>query len=77
MKFGSKHLAVLEEKKSENDDGWQTDGRRTGDEGRRRLSTLYPYTRPRGYKTFFMLNSVEHEILNAPKYTKFQEIRLF
>ena len=21
--------------------------------------------RPRGYKTFFMLNSVEHEILNA------------
>ena len=24
--------------------------------------------RPRGYKTFFMLNSVEHEILNAHKY---------
>ena len=23
---------------------------------------------PRGYKTFFMLNSVEHEILNAHKY---------
>ena len=22
-------------------------------------------TRPRGYKTFFMLNSVEHEILDA------------
>ena len=27
-----------------------------------------PPTRPRGYKTFFMLNSVEHEILNAHKY---------
>ena len=25
-------------------------------------------TWPRGYKTFFMLNSVEHEILNALKY---------
>ena len=24
--------------------------------------------RPRGYKTFFMLNSIEHEILNAHKY---------
>ena len=24
--------------------------------------------RPRGYKTFFMLNSVEHEILNTLKY---------
>ena len=24
--------------------------------------------RPRGYKTFFMLNSIEHEILNAYKY---------
>ena len=29
----------------------------------------------RGYKTFFMLNSVEHEILNAHKYKKNQEIR--
>ena len=25
-------------------------------------------TRPRGYKTFFVLNSIEHEILNAHKY---------
>ena len=24
--------------------------------------------RARGYKTFFMLNSIEHEILNAHKY---------
>ena len=34
-------------------------------------------SRPRGYKTFFMLNSVEHEILNAHNYKKYQEIRLF
>ena len=27
-------------------------------------------TRPRGYKTFSMLNSVEHKILNAHKYIK-------
>ena len=32
---------------------------------------------PRGYKTFFMLNLVEHEILNAHKYKKYQEIQLF
>ena len=32
--------------------------------------------RPRGYKTLFMLNSVEHEILNAHKY-KYQEICFF
>ena len=31
-------------------------------------------TWPRGYKTFSMLNSVEHEILNVYKY---REIRLF
>ena len=29
---------------------------------------LQALTRPHGYKTFFMLNSVEHEILNAHKY---------
>ena len=33
--------------------------------------------RVRGYKTFFMLNSVEHEILNAHKYKQYQEIQLF
>ena len=27
-------------------------------------------SRQRGYKTFFMLNSFEHEILNARKYNK-------
>ena len=33
--------------------------------------------KPRGYKTFFMLNWVEHEILNAHKYKKYQEVRPF
>ena len=32
---------------------------------------------PRGYKTFFMLNSAEHEISNAHKYKKNQEIQAF
>ena len=31
---------------------------------------------PRGYKIFFMLNSIEHEILNAHKY-KNKEIQHF
>ena len=30
------------------------------------VMNLLPW--PRGYKTFFMLNSTEHEILNAHKY---------
>ena len=30
----------------------------------------------RGYKTFFMPNSTEHEILNAHKYKKYQEVQL-
>ena len=33
--------------------------------------------RPRGYKTFFMLNSVEHEILNAHKYKNIKKLGLF
>ena len=32
---------------------------------------------PRGYKTFFVLNSVEHEILNAHKYKNIKKFRLF
>ena len=32
---------------------------------------------PRGYKTFFVLNSVEHEILNAHKYKNIKKIGLF
>ena len=34
-------------------------------------------SRPRGYKTFFMLNSVEHEIFNAHKYKNIKEFGLF
>ena len=33
--------------------------------------------RPRGYKTFFMLNSVEHEILNAHKYINIEKFGFF
>ena len=33
--------------------------------------------RPRGYKTFFVLNSVEHEILNAHKYKNIKKCGLF
>ena len=33
-------------------------------------------TRPRGYKTFVVLNSVEHEILNAHKYKNFRKFGL-
>ena len=35
---------------------------------RRRTGNLFvPLIRPRGYKTFFMLNSIEHEIFPAHK----------
>ena len=33
--------------------------------------------RARGYKTFFVLNSVEHEILNAHKYKNIQKFSFF
>ena len=36
-----------------------------------------PGPRPRGYKTFFMLNSVEHEILNAHKYKNIKKLGFF
>ena len=32
---------------------------------------------PRGYKTFFMLNSVEHEILNSHRYKNIKEFSFF
>ena len=32
---------------------------------------------PRGYKTFFVLNSVEHEISNAHKYKNIKKFGLF
>ena len=33
--------------------------------------------RPRGYKTFFVLNSVEHEILNVHKYDNIKKFNIF
>ena len=40
---------------------------------------LYPdscqESRSKGYKTFSMLNSTEHEILNAHKHERYQEIQ--
>ena len=33
--------------------------------------------RPRGYKTFFMLNSTENELLNDYKYKNIEKIRFF
>ena len=32
---------------------------------------------PRGYKTFFMLKSVDHEILNARKYKNIKKFGIF
>ena len=37
----------------------------------------YLEIRPQGYKTFFMLNLVEHEILNAHKYKKYLKTQRF
>ena len=34
-------------------------------------------SRPQGYKTFFMLNSVEHEILNARKHKNIKKFGSF
>ena len=33
--------------------------------------------RPRGYKTFFMLISVEYEVLNAHKYKNITKLGIF
>ena len=35
------------------------------------------YCRAQGYKTFFMLNSTEHEILNSHKYTNIKKFSFF
>ena len=37
------------------------------------VSQVVQITRPRGYKTFFVLNSIEHEILNAHKYNNIKK----
>ena len=41
------------------------------------LFCLKSFNWPRGYKTFFVLNSVEHEILNAHKYKTIKKFGLF
>ena len=40
-------------------------------------SSFREVTWPRGYKTFFMLNSVEHEMLNAHKYKNIKKFGFF
>ena len=42
-----------------------------------RLSIQGSHIWPRGYKTFFVLNSVEHEILYAHKYKNIKKFGLF
>ena len=39
--------------------------------------TLLRVSRPRDYKTFFILNSAEHEILNAYKYENIKKFSIF
>ena len=41
------------------------------------LATVNFESWPRGYKTFFMLTSVEHEILNAHKYKDIKKFGFF
>ena len=44
---------------------------------RGRKTTIQPTNRPRGYKAFFILNSVEHDILNAHKYKNIKKFGFF
>ena len=44
---------------------------------RQMLLILKIYSWPRGYKTFFILNSVEHEISNAHKYKNIKKFSFF
>ena len=41
------------------------------------LNNLVEQTWAQGYKTFFILNSVEHEILNAHKYKNIKKFSFF
>ena len=45
--------------------------------GFEQLNLYFVHIRPRGYKTFFLLNSVEHEILNAHKYRNIKKFGFF
>ena len=49
--------------------------RTVGGEGE--LEKYHDLTRPQGYKTFFVLNSSEHEILHAHKYKNIKEFGFF
>ena len=40
-------------------------------------TTQFCQVRPRGYKTFSVLNSAEHEILNAHKYKNIKNFSVF
>ena len=44
---------------------------------RKHLNLAYKTDRARGYKTSFMLNSVEHKISNAHKYKNIKKFRFF
>ena len=46
-------------------------------DGRVVMKTVCNEIRPRGYKTSLMLNSVEHEILNAHKYENIKKYSIF
>ena len=41
------------------------------------IANVIPPAWARGYKTFFVLNSVEHEISNAHKYKNIKKLSLF
>ena len=48
-----------------------------GDESLRAVLFQEKCSWPRGYKTFSMLNSAEHEILNAHKYKNIKKFSIF
>ena len=41
------------------------------------LSSVHHQIRARGYETFFMLSSAEHEILNVYKYKNIKKLSIF
>ena len=53
---------------------WWGDGKKVVGKSKTEIAHLI---RPRGYKTFSMLNSAEHEILNAHKYKNIKKFSFF
>ena len=41
------------------------------------MTKIRAVTRPQGYKTFYMLNSAEHEILNAHMHKHMKKFSIF